>query len=349
MKTLHMVLSKVQMIICNNPLIFSILCIGLIACNLMFIYTYGLNEEFISGTNVADYYMYQYENAASMTVESVKHTLSELEDEYDADYMTVIDNNATFVAEGYNDYSEYLIRTREDAISFFKLHTGNIKNLNAADTVIVPSDFSVSIDETIILNGIEFRVVGTTSSEYFIVSLENYLMHNFNPNIVALQILDNGASENIISKLFSENYHVEYVKNQAIENDARTMMYEAYLLYVLCAMTFLFLCTYIYDDSAYELNVYQMLGASQGRIITILGGAMFVILSVVNIITQIIHVILYDSFFSKLFTNGGYVYSFMDYIKIFIASTALVFSFIILYIIIKSRKSTILNARKTIN
>lgn len=347
MKMLHMIVSKIRMIMVDSPFVFIILCIGIISCNMMFIYTYGLIGETENDSVVADYFLYYNGNGNKESIEELKETLSALDCAYTADYLTIIDDASSRIGEDVPDTSAYMIRTRED-ITFFKVMTGNVRDLEESDTVLVPDKYQEAYNTSVLLNQAKLYVVGTTSTPYFISSMETYIQSGYTPDIVMLKILDKGKSLESMQNALGDAYDVEYYVNESIQEDVRAMRYEAYLLYILCAITFLFLCTYIYEDSAYELNVYQILGASRGNIICILSGAMFVILSGCSWITQCIHAIFYKAFFSRLFVNGGYTYSIVDYMKIYASSILLVFGFVFVYICLRTRKSTILNSRRMI-
>ncbi len=348
MKILYIIFSKIRMIIMDSPFIFIILCIGIISCNMMFIYTYGLIEETKNDTDVADYYLYYIGKGEKNTIDELKNKLSSLDCDYTADYLTIIDSSTSLIGSDIPDTSEYLIRTRED-ITFFKVKTGSIKYLEERNTIIIPEAYQSAYNTSIFLNDANLKVVGTTSTNYFITSMQTYIDNGYTPDIIMLKILDNGHSLNFLNSSLGNIYDIEYSVNEEVKENIMTMRYEAYFLYVLCAITFLFLCTYIYEDSAFELNIYQMLGASRSKVVCILGGAMFVILSGCSLITQFIHALFYDDFFAYLFTSGGFNYRIIDYVKIYSSSVLLVFGFVIIYILLRTRKSTILNSRKMIN
>lgn len=347
MKTLYLIFSKIRMIICENPFVFIVLCVGMVACNLMFIYTYGVIQEFRADTNVADYYMYFNGTGDKLTVEAIDSKVFSVAPAGVIDYYSVIDADTTSVRDDSIEINQFSIRTRED-ITFFKTRTGNVNKLEKENTVLIPYAYRETVNSTVLLNGVQLEVVGTTSTPYFILSKSNYMHSDYVPDMIAVKILDNGASREALAAALGTAYTVEYQKEQAREEDAKEMQQEMYFLYVLCALTFLFLCTFIYEDSAYELNVYQIFGASREKIIVILSGAMLILLSGVSILTQGMHALLYDSVFSKLFTSGGYIYTIKDYALIFFASICVVEAFIVLYVSFRTRKSTILNARRAI-
>lgn len=347
MKTLYLIVSKIKMIIRESPFIFTVLCIGMVACNLMFIYTYGAIQEFKADTNIADYYIYFNGTGDKLDIEEIDSKVFSVTPKGVIDYYSIVDADTTSVGDVSIEASQFVIRTRED-VTFFKTSIGNIKYLAEENTVVIPDVYREMLNSTILLNGVELQAVGTAVGFDFIVSKSNYICSGYTPDMIAVKVLDNGASREALTAALGTAYTVEYQKNQAREEDAMAMQYEMYCVYVLCAMTFLFLCTFIYEDSAYELNVYQILGASRGKIIVILSGTMLILLSAFSLLTQIIHALLYDSVFSKLFTSGGYIYTIKDYALIFAASICVVEAFIVLYISFRTRKSAIRNARRAI-
>ena len=121
-----------------------------------------------------------------------------------------------------------------------------------------------------------------------------------------------------------------------------------FLIYLLCILAFLYIMISVYAELSHELNIYELLGASQKRLIAVVGGMMFIILAVLSAVSQLLHAALYGPLFSKINFSEEYVYTFGDYCAIFGITLLSVYVFVFLYIYIKTADSSIVNYRKTI-
>lgn len=340
MKTLYLIFSKVRMIVRESPFVFVLLCIGIAACDLMFIYFYGAAQDFKLDISMPNYH-FTHASGEKLSADELEARIYSVVPDAELNFYTTASTNLD--AE-----NTYPIRAKADAASFFKVVTGRADRLAAANTVLVPQQFLTSIYQRIMLGGKSLEVVGASGGTDFIMTKDTFVQNGFVPEYASARVIDFGASLDAFKAAVGNGYTVEYTFNPAHEGYAAELSCQALVLYAVCAITFLFLCTYIYEDSAYELGVYQMLGASRMKIIVILCGAMFVILSAVSVITQAIHALLYVPVFSHLFTTGLYVYTLADYAKIYLLSVGITEAFVILYITVKTRRSAIRNVRKAI-
>ncbi|MBQ9134136.1 MAG: ABC transporter permease [Clostridia bacterium] len=347
MKTLYLIFSKIRMIIRESPFIFAVLCIGMTACNLMFIYMYGVAQDHKRDPTLPDYYVTYIGNGEQLCIDEISRRVAEVAPRSTVRYYTTIDADATTVGEHTVDAEQFAILARNDD-EFFDATSGRTERLAEKNTVLVPEEYRDTIYSTIVLNGREFEVVGTTIVSEFFLSRISYIENGFLPDLITVRIIDNGETLQALSEQFGDAYTVEHKIRYAVMANNRQTQYELYAIYILCALTFLFLCTYIYEDSAYELGVYQMLGASRGKLVAVLSGVMFVLLSTPSLAAQVLHVLLFDAVFTELFTQGVYVYTLRDYAAIYLTSTAVIEAFVILYLLLKTRKSAIQNVRRTI-
>lgn len=349
MKTLYLILSKLKMMICEDLFFFIVLCIGVLTCNIMFTYMYGVIIQVNEKDGVADINIY-HNSGEKFDVDEINDKLSEYK--VSLDYYSSLDE-ARISLNGYEDglkLEEFNIRARQD-VSFFHTNTGNIKGLNRSGTVIVPSDIKgLAIGDTIKLNGIELKIVGSSIVPSFLMSADTFKENGFFPDVVAIDAASKDIGELMknIPLLFGSGYRIQNMGNQGLDTSAMSTLAIIIVIYLLCVLAFLYLMISIYDSSAYELNVYEMLGASRGRILTVLSSVMLIILAAVSLASQIIHAVFYDVFFSKMNIFGEYNYTVKDYSILFLVTLLSVYAFVFAYICIRVRKSTIVNARKFI-
>lgn len=348
MKILYLIGSKVWMIIRQNTLVFIVLCVGLISCDLMFVYSFGLWRQFVQNSGVVDYYLYAVEGEQS--VDELSELIESVKPSCDNDYYCKIESGTIIHVDESINWNEYMIRTSNCWGKFYAA-SGSVDDLTEVGTVLVPEKFynAELIGNAITLNNVPLKVVGSAGQmNVFYVSMETMEVSNFLINIAALRLNDNGKLRKVLQDVFDGEYNVEYNKNEAIRENARSELYQVYAIYIICSLTFLYFCTYFYTDSAYEFNIYAMIGAKKWQVIIIFSGALFCILSVIYMMAVIIHGVLYDVIFQPLFTEGGYFYTLWDYTIVFGLSVVAVMVLILLWLSIKLRGSMITTARKVI-
>ena len=154
-----------------------------------------------------------------------------------------------------------------------------------------------------------------------------------------------GAGE-ALRDTFGAGYSIKQQEASGLDESSKGQLALIAAVYLLCVFSFLYIFVSIYDDAAYELNVYEILGASRGHTVAILGGVMLVFLSAVNLLSQLIHRVFYKSFFSRLNVVSNYNYTAGDYLIMFFATLGSVFAVVLLYIAIRTRRSAIANSRR---
>ena len=151
------------------------------------------------------------------------------------------------------------------------------------------------------------------------------------------------------SRTISPGYYVEQMSGSGMDGQTLSTLGTVVVIYLLCMLSFMYLMTFLYDSSAYEFNVYEILGATRRRVLAVLGGVMFLLLAVISLVSQVLYAVFYESFFSKLNLFGDFSYSFGDYVAVFSLTLVLVFVFVFAYICVRTSRSTIQNSRKFIS
>lgn len=351
MKTLYIILSKLKSVIAGNVFFFAMLFAGILACNLMFTYVYGLVMQLYEKDKAPDIALY-YSSGEQHGAKEIADKLKEYDISIDF-YMSLDSENCAVGSLVDNsELEEFPIRARADADSYFYLSTGNITDINKPGTVIAPYGLGgVAVGDSITLNGREFLVVGCSGVPAFIMSQSTFEESGFKPEMASIDTPVRNINKilRMIPVLLGTGYEYENVSISGIDDATKGQLFFVLIIYLTCVMAFLFLMITIYDSSAYELNIYEMLGASRGKLLFIIGGVMFIFLAFSSLVSQILHAALYDIFFSKLNILGDFSYTVGDYAALFFITLLSVFIFVFIYIYIRVSRSTIVNSRKFIS
>lgn len=350
MKTLYMIFSKLKAMIAGEKLFFAVFCIGILTCNLMFTYMYGVFMQLGERDGIADMYLY-YVDGERMSVADMDNILTK--GKYELDYYVLLNPETCFYKDDTAEirWEDYSIRAKKDYTSFFT-RTGSIHDLANPNCVIVPEEIaSIGVGDTICLNGVSFSVVGTSAVSSFIISAESIAKNGWGIDVFGIDvpIKDNGVIQNQLEQAVSSTYWIEQMPGVILDRQTFLSLGVVVMIYLLCMLSFMYLMTFLYDSVAYELNVYEILGATRGRILAVLSGVMFLLLSGVSLVSQIVYAMFYESFFGKLNMFGEFSYSIGDYAAVFALTMILVYAFVFVYICIRTGRSTIQNSRKFVS
>ena len=342
-KLIYLIFAKLKSMVARDVFFFLILAAGVITCNLMFVYGYGIMMQVTERDGLDDFMLYGIEPKAGIS--DFENAL----EGYSAEiyyYLPIEKEQCSEEVE--NDLFDGVrcIRTSHNIFQT-NVSTGNINNLKQPGTVIIPEDIKGNIGDEITLNGKSFRVVGSSISDDFEVSPETFDASGFIPAMVSVDVPARkvkGAGE-ALRDTFGADYSIKQQEAAGLDESSKGQLALIAAVYLLCVFSFLYIFVSIYDDAAYELNVYEILGASRGHTVAILGGVMLVFLSAVNLLSQLIHRVFYKSFFSRLNVVSNYDYTAGDYLIMFFATLGSVFAVVLLYIAIRTRRSAIANSR----
>lgn len=347
MKILHLIKTKLQAIIRQNTLVFVFLCIGLFACDLMFIYIFGVYRNFSNSSNIPDYYI-EYATGSLLNAEEISSEILSVVSVENMEFYTQIDSDNSMYGAIKIDGDQFLLRASTN-IDGFVVSRGDLNGLQKTGTVLIPESIYDNVSgDSITLNGVSLEIVGTIAADnYFLISADTMKELGFSVLAAAIYRGDNGRIKDKMQEEFEKNYVVSYIENTALKEDSRNNLYFILLLYMICAVTFLFFCTYLYEDSSYEFNIYEILGATKLHIIAILMGAIITILTMVYWVAVGVHYSLYGIFFIHLLSES-YTYTICDYITVYLLSVSVITLFLSVWLLIKTRNSMITNSRKMI-
>lgn len=314
MKILYLIFAKLKALIAEDKFFFTTLFIGVLTCNIMFTYMYGIIAQLNEKDGLADVFVY-YTSGEKLSSEQMDQKLSDYNVELD--YYTLIDISNSSIGDN-NKIQEFSIRAK-DTLDLIYTLTGTADNLAENNSVIIPTDIkNINIGDTIILNGKMLKVVGSSSIPAFVMTKETFEANGFIPDVISIDAA-NKDIQSILTFLSSdlESYVVENVSSTGLNETTRATLITVIVIYLLCVLAFLYLMISIYDRNAYELNIYEIIGATRKVTKTIIGGVVFVFLLFSSLLSQIIHVALYKPFFSKLNIFGDYYYTMSDYLLLF--------------------------------
>ena len=355
MKILYLIFAKLKALIAEDKFFFTTLFIGVLTCNIMFTYMYGIIAQLNEKDGLADIFVY-YTSGEKLSSEQMAQKLSGYNVELD--YYTLIDISNSHIGDN-NKIQEFSIRAK-DTLDLIYTLTGTADNLAENNSVIIPTDIkNINIGNTIILNGQTLKVVGSSSIPAFVMTKETFEANGFIPDVISIDVVNlwkyyiskNKDIQSILTLLSSDldNYMIEDVSSTGLNETTRATLITVIVIYLLCVLAFLYLMISIYDRNAYELNIYEIIGATRKATKTIIGGVVFVFLSFSSLLSQIIHIALYKPFFSKINIFGDYYYTMSDYLILFFITLFSVYIVVYIYISVRVNKSAIVNSNNFIS
>lgn len=359
-KCFFVVIIKLKTMVKNNPFIFCMFFAGIFMSNLMFTYFFG---------NIK-YTAIKY-NSPSFSIENIKEDAvdiptieRELSDSESIYYFSLIDKKSLEKnTDSCLNTDEYL-KTRADTelyiatckdMNRFYTSQGEMKSLDTADTVIIP-DLLMKSGGTfpeLLINEKSYTVTGLTSSRFFLVSQDTFSNNKLLTSKIEINLSPDTTEKECevfrekLSTIFNENFNVLETTNASINSEVTGVIVQATIVYFLSIFALLFIMANMFEQSAYELSIYELLGATRRKIIFILSLLQLVILVIVGIFSQLIHALLYGALFSKI-NVYEFIYSFEMYAQSLLITVVFVLLFIILYLCTKMKKYAIVNCRKFI-
>lgn len=346
MKILYLIFAKLKALIAEDKFFFATLFIGVLTCNIMFTYMYGIIAQLNEKDGLADIFVY-YISGEKLTSEQIDKKLSNYT--VNLDCYTLIDIDNSHVGDN-NDLQEFSIRSKKTWDMIYT-STGTADDLAESNSVIIPTDIKgVNIGDTIVLNGKTLTVVGSSSIPSFVMSKKTFETNGFIPDVIAVDAANKDV-HSVLSVLSSDldNYEIENVSSTGLNETSRSTLVTVIVIYSLCVLSFLYLMISIYDRNAYELNIYEIIGATRKVTKAIIGGVVFIFLAFSSFLSQIIHRVLYKPLFSKLNVFGEYYYTMSDYLFLFLITLFSVYIVVYIYISIRVNKSAIANSHNFIS
>ncbi len=349
MKTLYFTFNMLRALLRRNTFMCVLLFIGTLACNLMFIYTYGAVAASNLSDGVPEFFM-SYDSGELLSVDDVSSKLGELDDASIYYYVPVDASSSTEMTASTGVGVDGYLICASDAVTTNKTTTGDAEDLSEPETVIVPDDFaSVKVGDVITFNGCELRVAGTAVSLYYYVSVETFENCGFTPVGFAVDVpyRDVDYAEKIISDAIHDGYVTEKTETELGSQGMKDYML-TFLIFLLSIVSFVYMFVYISEENAREYAIYELVGAKRKTILLSLSLSAFVILCVSTVFAVAFHAAFYDSFFVTLIANDEFFYKASDYAMISFTSLTAVYAVITVYINLRMKGSTLESIRRTL-
>lgn len=335
MKSLYLVGNYIKTHYKNNKIIFLFFALGVFISALIFIYFYGnfslTNQLMASDDKV--YKTYTLENLSGWDEDS----LTWLTQQGFEDIVYVHDSVAEF-PQG----SDLALRTPELTLRFQpddeytakaalgrgtfteeEMENGENVVILATDTipgVILHQEISSQVlDSVILIDGIEFRIVGV-HSDNVVIPFKAYQNNNFSLDRV----------EVTLPNMLTRKENAEWISSMKQEMPQLHIIspYEAYanyfpdenahlplvaLIFAVSMIGFMFLLKYLLDSSKYEYTVYSILGASKNKVVNLMYAETLLLTCSISLLAIAVHRILYDILFDKINIMSGIRYRWQDY------------------------------------
>ena len=221
MKILYLIFAKLKALIAEDKFFFTTLFIGVLTCNIMFTYMYGIIAQLNEKDGLADVFVY-YTSGEKLSSEQMDQKLSDYNVELD--YYSLIDISNSSIGDN-NKIQEFSIRAK-DTLDLIYTLTGTTDNLAENNSVIIPTDIkNINIGDTIILNGKMLKVVGSSSIPAFVMTKKTFEANGFIPDVISIDAA-NKDIQSILTLLSSdlESYVVENVSSTVLNETTRATL-----------------------------------------------------------------------------------------------------------------------------
>lgn len=335
MKTIALLVSRIEHYFKDNKLIFILYVIGNLSVSITFIYLFGNTVTYMQNKKNNENYYRQYQVSFIESKEKIYlndlfvQSLNTITDSFLVEDFTIeevhdIENEIGYIEKA-NIIASY--NNRVD------IHTQAIKGLLTFDensiqnSIIVPRDCNtVDSDETITIYNQKFNVIGyqSFSGLYFIpwALFEDLEIPIDRLNILVYSRMTDTTDEDNLLELLAKLFPQAYVRTPEIYilND-RSMSIEQipilFIMYALSISSFLFLVKYMINRNKYELAIYSLTGATKKSVLFLLMTEIIVISSFINLIAIAIHMVFSKSLFERINMYKNISYSYSDYGLIF--------------------------------
>ncbi len=355
MKLLQLILSRVKQYWVNHRLIFLLFLIGGILSSVMFSYFYGNMLAYIGDRTSEEqgFRWYSVEDAVSdlPTEEELNSVMDRLEILRQDPMIEAV--RLVFWFKQYPTFEE----TIEDAHNMFvqeiMAEVGNVYQyphlLVLGDTdfedrpngVILPEGSSSTVGDTVVIAGKELTAIGKDRSDAYTVSFETFREWKIPVDSITVISAERHDPENdpvkaLLEELFPEcGIGAPDAVSSTAVRDAVPMLTIMCAVYGASMLAYMFLLRYLMDANLNTTIVSRIVGAGKWQILGICFWEAVALCALVDAAGIGLHVLLYDSVFSKLNKQANLVYLPEDYLWIFLAmlgvGTVVALGFVVKY------------------
>lgn len=357
LKYLYIAASHIRSMLKNNTFLSLLLVIGITVCDIVFLYFWGNIMQGMALVTAPAFEVYANDYI------DARQLCDDLTECSSIMFLSPIRKNSIADNEcEYYDTEAYLAANEDNEIYFatsndLSLILSDASRVDQKNSLLVPDRFIGKKGELpdLVIDGTSYNAVGISYSRYFLVSLDTF-SDNKLPAVRIDMRLPAGTSEKEVAafrikldSLLGEKATVcDVTKTEGSDfSDISDILIGAIAVYVLCLISLFYIIAYIFDESAFELSVYELLGGARRNMISILCIDMLLVLIISAVSACVIHQILYQPLFSRI-----NVYEFVYTPKLYIYPMMITIAVIMLiqfaFCRFKLKKNVVVNFRKHI-
>lgn len=357
LKYSYIAFSRIRSMLRDNAFLFCILLAGIVVCNIAFIYFFGnVYQAFrIAGAR-------QFEIRGEGEID-ILETEKELAGYDSLVFYSQIGKesilqlpNLRYDPERYiAAYSDdgYFFAARAD-MSVYSLGS-LVSELEKGSTVILPDYLIRSgiAPEDITLGGSTYSPVGSSVSCYFLISEKTFSDNGLTVSGADLRLpaeMSGAEIDEYIARaeeLFGSGYVFTETTKAIDSSELLGVIVPAALVYLVCLIALLYIMAYMFEESAFELSVYELLGATRGSLIALLCSVQLFVLLISALIACLLHSLLYPGFFS-LINIYEFSYTLPIYLYSVLITVGITMLFTLSYLSLKLKRYAVVNFRRFI-
>lgn len=331
LKTIKLVLYRIQHDFSSNKIILILFLLSSIACTLFFIYFFGTTStKTVEYSNSMEYRTYDLKLEEKTDYAYAESVINEIDNISNVEFSTVLEDSQ--LPKELRGGMSYNIITRiinNEPRGFIK-GRGNFTEeeiKNDAKAVIIPNmiNTNINIGESIKINNINYKVVGQSGFGDFYITPKVYAQ-NYLVDRVDIVLKENGSikESNELLKMLNQRFPhcavesspLDYYQMAEEAFPAQMIVFSA--LYIMFALSFMFIMKFMVDRNSRENIIYSIVGASRKKVVFIAVLESIILSAISTAVAVIIHISLYDVFFKNINLSENIVYTPGDYILIFI-------------------------------
>lgn len=226
--------------------------------------------------------------------------------------------------------------------------------LNTGKAVIImPSGYTGDLNDVVQIGTVSCRVIGISTFEQGIIPDKLYQELGVQTNrlTVVLNHKLSADESDTLADTLHQAFPAAKIESPADyrENAERSVPGELFMvsvIYLVALASFVFIFKYMSDRNSTENVIYAIVGASKKKIMGIMALENMILASCSGIIGILLHVFLYEPFFSKINTLENIRYYLMDYLLVFLFTVLLSLLTVIPFLISFWRASLIESKNK---
>lgn len=357
LKYLYIAASHIRSMLKNNTFLSLLLVLGITVCNMVFLYFWG---NIMHG--MALFTAPAFEVYAKDCID-VRQLCDDLPECSSIKFYSPIKKDS--LADNKSEYydTDVYLDVKEDKEIYFVTYSDmSSKNSDASrvepkNSVLVPDNLIGKKGELpdLVIDGTSYNVVGTSYSRDFLVSLDTFSENKLAAERIDMSLPAGTSKENIsafhqkLNSLLGDEIIINDVtKTEGSDfSDVSDILIGAIAVYALCLASLFYIIAYIFDESAFELSVYELLGGARRNMISILCMDMLLVLIISAVSACAIHQILYQPLFSRI-NVYEFVYTPELYIYPMMITIAVIMLIQFAFCRFKLKKNVVVNFRKHI-